>query len=50
MGGVQFCEFVGNMLVFICVTKLAYIHIIIGPLLEGEWGSWHIYGKVVQTR
>ena len=38
-GGVQFCEFVGNnkiMLVFICVTKLAYIHIIIGPLLEGE--------------
>ena len=47
-GGVQFCEFVGNMLVFICATKLAYIHIIIGPLLEGEWGSWHIYGKVVQ--
>ena len=25
-GVVQFCEFVGNMLVFICVTKLAYIH------------------------
>ena len=36
-GGVQFGEFVGNV-VFICVTKLAYIHIIIGPLLEGEWG------------
>ena len=34
-GGVQFCEFVGNMLVFIWVTKLACIHIIIGPLLEG---------------
>ena len=49
-GGVQFCEFVGNMLVFICVTKLAYIHIIIGPLLEGEWGCGHNYGKVVQTR
>ena len=45
-GGVQFCEFVGNMLVLI--TKLAYIPIIIGPLLEGEWGRWHIYGKVVQ--
>ena len=23
-GGVQFCDFVGTMLVFICVTKLAY--------------------------
>ena len=45
--GVKFCEFVGNTLVcwYICVTKLAYIHIIIGPLLEGEWP---IYGKVVQ--
>ena len=47
-GGVQFCEFVGNMLVLMCVTKLAYIHIIIGPLLEGGWGSWPIYGKVAQ--
>ena len=25
---------------------LAYIHIIIGPLLEGEWESWPIYRKV----
>ena len=41
---------VGSNLWVICwyLYALAYIHIIIGPLLEGEWGSWPIYGKIVQ--
>ena len=52
-GGVQFCEFVGNMLVFTAVYIIMRNKIGLHPyyywlLLEGEWGSWPIYGKVVQ--
>ena len=47
-GGVQFCEFVGNTGVCWYLYALAYIHIIIGPLLEGELGSWPIFGQIVQ--
>ena len=48
-GGVQFCEFVANMLVLGSYMRNKIGLHPFGPLLEGGWGSWPIYGKVVWT-